>query len=214
MSQKVGFWMLALLGSALIGPLPAWAGENEMMDILVHKLVQKGVLTREDARQIRKELAEGSARMAKARQAQAQDSAKKMAGGRWFETVKWKGDPRLRHETQKREPAADRNRERFRLRFWFTAKPVEPLRIGVRLATGTSGGPVSTNQSFDATFDKKSVFIDQAYAQYSPWDWLSLIGGKMDNPLETTDIVWDGDVTPEGLAALLQSPSPLPGILG
>ena len=182
---------------------PVWAGENEMMDALIHKLVEKGVLTREEAREIRQEVAEEAGKMARSREADVKDTVKKMAGGSWLEKVQWSGDLRLRHESQLREPAADRQRERFRLRMGLKAKPWDPLEIGVRLATGSSGDPVSTNQSFASTFDKKAVFIDQAYAKYTPWSWLALTGGKMENPfvIIPEGVVWDHDVTPEGVVA-------------
>lgn len=208
--MKRALSMITAFVLATAGAAPStWASEHELVDALIHKLVKKGVLTQEDARDIRQEVVEEAARMAKARDDDAKDTVKKMAGGSWLEKVTWRGDLRLRHETQKREPAADRSRERFRLRVGFTAKPAEPLEIGVRLATGASGDPVSTNQSFGNTFDKKSVFIDQAYAKYAtPVNGLSVTGGKMENPFEVVPegIVWDGDVTPEGLVTQWKRP--------
>ena len=213
MSRLKKVWLSAVLIWSLgIGPTAAFAGENEMMDALIHKLTEKGVLTREEAREIRKEVAEEVGKMGKSREADVKDTAKKMAGGRWLDKVKWSGDLRLRHETQRREPAVDRNRERFRLRFGFKANPVDPLEIGVRLGTGTSGDPVSTNQSFSATFDKKALFVDQAYGKYTPWPWVSLTGGKMENPfvIIPEGVVWDHDVTPEGVATQFKSTEALP----
>ncbi|MDO8729867.1 MAG: putative porin [Candidatus Omnitrophota bacterium] len=220
--KRVARFTAFILGCVLTaGSTPAWAGENEMMDILIHKLVKKGVLSREDAREIKQEVAEESARMTKARAEEVKDTAKGMKGGAWLDKVKWKGDLRLRHETQKREPAVDRNRQRFRLRFGFVATPVDTLEVGVQLASGASGDPTSTNQSFSSSFDKKAIFIDQAYGKYTPWEGgsglfsgLSLIGGKMENPLFTVSegMVWDGDVTPEGVAVQLKAPDPVPGL--
>src|SRR3989338_3083119 len=204
--QRVISLVCAVLVAVVGLTPPAWASENEMMDALIHKLVKKCVLTREDAREIREEVAEEAVVMAKARAAETKDTVKKMKGGSWLDKVKWGGDFRLRHETQKREPAQDRTRERMRLRFGFTATPTDELEIGVRLATGASGDPVSTNQSFSATFDKKAVFIDKPSATYGPLTWLSLTGGKMENPFQTSDIVWDGDVTPEGAVVQWQMP--------
>ena len=204
--QRVISLVCAVLVAVVGLTPPAWASENEMMDALIHKLVKKGVLTREDAREIREEVAEEAVVMAKARAAETKDTVKGMKGGSWLDKVTWGGDFRLRHETQKREPAQDRTRERMRLRFGFTATPTDELEIGVRLATGASGDPVSTNQSFSASFDKKAIFIDKAYATYRPLTWLSLTGGKMENPFQTSDIVWDGDVTPEGAVVQWQMP--------
>lgn len=125
--------------------------------------------------------------------------------------MKWSGDLRLRHETQRREPATDRNRERVRLRFGFTTKPWDPLELGVRLTTGASGDPVSTNQSFGSSFDRKPILLDRAYAKYTPWEWMALTGGKMENPFHTvSETVWDADVTPEGGALQLKCPSSAP----
>ena len=188
-----------------------WASET---DALINKLVAKGILTTKEAQDVRDEMTKESSSAAKSQVAQTQEVVQKMAGGGWLDKVKWSGDLRLRHESQLREPAVDRQRERFRLRFGFTAKPTDPLEIGVRLATGASGDPLSTNQSFTSTFDKKSILLDRAYAKYTPWSWLNLTGGKMDIPFESTEIVWDADVTPEGAAVQWKSPAPLPAFKG
>lgn len=215
---KSFLFVLILSGVILCGPGPVQAGENEMMDALIHKLVEKGVLTREEAREIRQEVAEEAGKTARSRQADIKDLVKGALPSMIAKAI-WSGDLRLRHETQRRQPATDRNRERFRLRFGFVTKPWEALEIGVRLATGASGDPTSTNQSFSATFDKKAIFVDQAYAKYTPWldvggvlSTLGLTGGKMENPFVTIPegIVWDGDVTPEGAALQWKSPQPVP----
>ncbi|MCM8794205.1 MAG: putative porin [Candidatus Omnitrophica bacterium] len=183
------------------------------MDILLRKLVEKGILTQEEAREVKEEVRQEVAQEKEAVAAapvQAKKPVQEDLPG-WVRNTAWAGDLRLRHETQFRKPAEDRSRERFRLRFGFTTKPWDPLEIGVRLATGASGDPVSTNQSFTSTFDKKSVFIDKAYVAYTPWKGISLTGGKMEIPFYApTQIVWDSDVTPEGAAIQLRSAGPLP----
>lgn len=204
------FVLVGWLAAALGLPQLAWASSET--DALINKLVEKKILTVEEAQEVRNDMAKDAGPIAKAQEADTKDTVKKMAGGSWLNTVKWSGDFRLRHETQFRDPAVDRARERMRLRFGFTAKPVDPLLIGVKLGTGASGDPLSSNQSFTSTFDKKAIFLDQAYAKYTPWSWLSMTGGKMPNPYQTTDLVWDPDVTPEGFAVQLKSPSPIPGL--
>ncbi len=179
-------------------------------DALLNKLVEKKILTVEEAQEVRNEMAQESGPSAKVREADTKDVVKNLPGGSWLNTVKWGGDLRLRHETQFRDPAIMRNRERFRLRYGFTATPVKPLEIGVKMGTGTSGDPLSNNQTFTNTFDKKAIFVDLAYAKYTPWSWFSVTGGKMNNPFKTTDIVWDPDVTPEGVALQLKSPQAIP----
>lgn len=212
MKRSTRFFALVLSVFFVASSKPALASET---DALLNKLVEKKILTAEEAQEVRNEMAKESGPQAKMQEADTKDVVKKMAGGAWLDQVKWSGDLRLRHETQFRDPSVVRNRERFRLRFGFTAKPWDPLAIGVRLATGASGDPVSANQSFTSTFDKKAIFVDRAYGRYTPWPWVNLVGGKMDIPFETSSsegTVWDYDVTPEGVAIQLKSPESVPGL--
>ena len=44
--------------------------------------------------------------------------------------------------------------------------------------------------------------IDYAYAKYKPFSWVTLLGGKFENPLWLpTDTFWDYDINPDGVAA-------------
>jgi hypothetical protein len=122
----------------------------------------------------------------------------------WWETIKISGDLRYRYEDIKDDSATDDNsRHRVRARLGLTASPKEDFEVGLRLATGSTD-PVSTNQSLDGGFSKKAVILDKAYLKWSPKDTgLSVTAGKMDNPFRSavgSDLVWDGDLTPEGLA--------------
>ena len=218
MRKAALFLVLGLVGWCVAGPVGSASAASEV-DALLNKLVEKGVLSSSEAQEVRNEMAGEAAEISKIRAVETKETVKAMRGGSWLDKVKWGGDLRLRHETVKREPAVDRLRERFRLRFGFVANPWDPLEVGVRLATGASGDPLSTNQSFTNTFDKKAIFLDQAYGKYTPWkgsenllSTLSFIGGKMENPFVTTPegIVWDSDVTPEGLAVQWKDPKPLP----
>lgn len=44
------------------------------------------------------------------------------------------------------------------------------------------------------------LFVGRAFLKFSPFDWLSIEGGKMPNPFVSTRMVWDPDISPEGLA--------------
>ncbi len=80
--------------------------------------------------------------------------------------------------------------------------------LGFRIATGNgevSGDPVSTNQTLDEAFSKKPIWLDQAFFAYRPawFERFSAIGGKMENPFYKpgkNELIWDGDLTPEGVA--------------
>lgn len=141
----------------------------------------------------------------------------------WLKGAKYGGDFRLRHEffnyfDRKSDAGStttandrDRHRFRFRLRWGFEKDYGDDWKFGFRLASGSSTDNTSTNQTLGnrGHFTFKDIFIEKAYAQYSPnglKDYGALKGftvgaGKFDNPFMrySTSIVWDGDVTPEGL---------------
>ncbi len=92
-------------------------------------------------------------------------------------------------------------RARFRLRFGFEKSwPDDDMMVGFRLASGANSDPTTTNQTF-AGFQKYPIWIDQAYARWTPKavPGLSVTAGKMPNPWETTDLVWDPDINPDGV---------------
>jgi hypothetical protein len=134
---------------------------------------------------------------------------------KWLKDLKFKGDLRLRYEAFANKgnsgattERADRNRFRFRLRYGFEKKFSDDFKVGFRMATGSTSDPTSTNQTMTADFGYKGIFIDQAYATYTP-NWANVgpisgaevTAGKFKNPFEegSSDLVWDRDVTPEGI---------------
>lgn len=184
----------------------AHAGEK---DILIQKLVEKGILTKEDAKEMLEEIQEEKARQEEAvkevASAAAKEATKKEGGFQlpeWMKRIHPYGDLRLRHDTQWKtvdDGDSNRNRERFRLRLGLTAQTSENTEVGVRLASG-SGYQNTTNQSFDGHGRGKDIFIDLAYGKWSPCEYFTIQGGKHKNHLFTTPLVWDPDVNPEGLA--------------
>jgi hypothetical protein len=65
------------------------------------------------------------------------------------------------------------------------------------------GDPIAGNTTFDSNASKKFVYVDLAYAKWSPVntrDWSgSTTFGKMENPFVFTSLVFDADYTPEGI---------------
>lgn len=126
----------------------------------------------------------------------------------FVQSVKFGGDLRLRYDRSTKRGAGqfNRGRGRFRLRLGVEAQLPNDLLVATRLATGT-GEQVSTNQSADNLSSQKAIFIDQAYAKWSP-TWhdsltVSAQAGRMPNNLwriYSSDIVWDDDFNPEGLS--------------
>ena len=188
----------------------SWAGE---IDILVNKLVEKGILSHSEATQLLNEMQKEGVKQEVVIKETATEAAKQEVKTsmvnlpKWAEKIDLYGDLRLRHDTQwrtEKKPGKDkdkyhRNRERYRLRLGMKAKTTETTEVGVRLASG-SGYQNTTNQSFDGHARGKQIWIDKAYASWKPLDSIKIIGGKHKNPLFTTPLVWDPDVNPEGVS--------------
>jgi hypothetical protein len=96
----------------------------------------------------------------------------------------------------------DRNRLRARLRLAMNAKVTEGVNVGMRLATGKTTDPVSTNQTMGSSYQPYSVVLDQAFIKTKTrFNELTFLGGRMPNPWVGTDLIWDGDLNFDGLAA-------------
>jgi hypothetical protein len=97
----------------------------------------------------------------------------------------------------------DRNNLRIRARLGITADITEDWTASFRLASGSDNSPVSTNQTLGGFFSKKSIWLDQAYVKYEPAAGNSLMLGRMPNPFTHTEMVWDDDINPDGVALSL-----------
>lgn len=121
----------------------------------------------------------------------------------WTDTLTLKGDMRYRIESIQEDGKEDRLRNRIRARVGAEANPGEDLTIGVQLSTSENNDPISGNQTLGSGASRKDIFIDLAYMDWHPKavGGLHLVGGKMENPfLRVSDLVWDSDLNPEGLA--------------
>lgn len=94
----------------------------------------------------------------------------------------------------------NRNRYRYRARLGVNAQLSDEVFMGVVLASGSDNGAVSTNETLGDYFAKDDIWIDKAYLRYQPMDGVTLTGGRMPNPFYSTDLVWDPDINPEGVA--------------
>jgi len=100
----------------------------------------------------------------------------------------------------------ERERLRARLRVGIDTELGYGWTTGFRIATGTLRDPVSTNQTLGNTAGRYTIGLDQAYLRHtgvsrSNRRQLTLTGGRMANPWTSTDLVFDNDLTFEGLAA-------------
>ncbi len=190
--------LITMICGALIagtGGSLAYAGE---VDVLVEKLVEKGVLTPLEAQIIKDET------MADVAKQNAQ--GKNNAIPKWIQTMKLKGDFRLRYQYERRENDTEgRERGRIRYRLGILSDVTDQWKVGAGLASGGASAR-STNQTLgDVTdnnaFDKGDIRLDYAFAEFSPNKNVKIVGGKFKRKPYLwlpTDMTWDGDVNPEG----------------
>jgi len=119
------------------------------------------------------------------------------------------GDMRVRDEPFIGGPTNQsqvRNRERFRLRFNVNAKFNDDISGGFSLASGDLNDPISTNQTDIQFYARKPIAIDRAFITYTPHQFKPLVftGGKIAYPFYRTELTWDNDLNPEGVAQTLQ----------
>ena len=124
-------------------------------------------------------------------------------GSSWTDRISIDGDFRYRYENIDAEGSEERNRNRIRARVNTRAQLPGDVEVGIGLATG-GDDPVSTNQTLGSGGSSKGVILNLAYADWNAAEGLHLIAGKFKNPLvrvAKNPLMWDGDWTPEGLAA-------------
>ena len=130
----------------------------------------------------------------------------------WAAKTQFKGDVRVRQETiniDGQTNSQDKDRQRIRARLGAYTEINPQVSTGIRIATGGSSDARSTNQDLDGYFVKKDLWLDLGYIDYAPTAVknLHVIGGKMNQPwVSMGDVIWDGDINPEGLATTYSIP--------
>lgn len=105
----------------------------------------------------------------------------------------------------------DRQRIRLRARFGVESQLGEGFTAGLRLATGNTNTPTSTNQDLGlagggqgGNFSKYAIWLDRALIKYeagnSPDRNLAVTIGRFNNPFMSTEILYDEDLGFDGLA--------------
>lgn len=94
----------------------------------------------------------------------------------------------------------NREQPRVRARFGLTADVADDLTAGFRFASGNTTNPVSTNQTLGNDFNKLTLVIDRVYLNYQPLPSLSFWAGRMPNPWQSTELVFDEDLNFDGFA--------------
>ena len=119
---------------------------------------------------------------------------------------KFYGDFRFRGELDRNSRRTDgsyridRDRLRYRLRFGFKYNYNEHFELGGRLRSGNPLNQQSPHVTIGDDFRPDEISIDKVYLKYSYdnyWIW----GGKNSMPFwRQNEMLWDDDVTPEGIS--------------
>ena len=178
---------------------------QESHDPLLDLMIQKGMITQEEARKVQAEADAHSTNVLK-HAMPSMDSKWKI--GKGIKQLELFGDLRLRYEYRDAStpPGArvELDRGRFAVRVGLRGEVFDDFYFGFRLDTSSNPRSpwVTFGNSSPGPFGKSNAGINvgQAYIGWRPGDWLDLTAGQMPNPLYTTPMVWDPDLNPSGAA--------------
>lgn len=184
----------ALVAGALLVAAPAFAQDSGP---LIDLLVKKGIVTDQEAEDLRAEL--------------VRDFANNTPAGKidvtGTDTVfKLSGDVRMRYEYNSQTPelatggaplANETSRERFRLRFNGDFTLPKGWSAGLGFETGQASD--SGNQSFTAFGDDYGAYVARAFVGYQPnLNWTFVLGKQKIPMYALTELRWDPDISPQG----------------
>lgn len=184
----------ALLASVIMAASAFAQDSGPLLDLLV----KKGVVTDQEAENLRAELSRDFAN---------NSSAGKLNLSSSLSEMKLSGDIRIRHQYETQAPAVasgsptvtnERTRERFRFRFNGDFALQKGWTAGFALETGQAGD--SGNQTFAGANDDYSIFLARAFIGWQLDRNWSFVLGKQRNPIYTTDLRWDADINPQALS--------------
>jgi len=202
--------LFGLIAGAGLGCFPLPAAENEVAspasdaEVLLHLFQEKGLISPQDVAKARADLAKRAAQSAGASVKQP-----RLNFSSWVQRVDLYGDARLRFEHRGGEDGTgagndrlERNRWRYRLRAGARWELTDHFRAGIQLETGPSGRSSNVTFGDDAGAWGKSsdgIYLGLLYLNWTPTDWFGATAGRQANPFKVTSLVWDGDLSPEGL---------------
>jgi len=194
-------------GLLLAAALPASAAvDSKLLDMLL----TNGSITAAQHAELSADLAREtkSAERAASKQVKSEEMTALQQKLAWAMNTQLKGDVRVRHENihieDEPDNGRDRDRQRIRARLGAFTQVNPEVEVGIQIATGNDSDRRSTNQDLDGGFTKKDLWLDLGYIDYHPLQvpGLKVFGGKMKQPwVSLGDVIWDGDINPEGGAA-------------
>lgn len=196
--------LLGVFTAACLAVCPGISSAGET-DLLVQKLVEKGILTPYEAQILKDDIRQDVNKQIAKQENEMLPS--------WIQSIKMKGDLRVRYQTEQKEGSIRRNRGRVRYRLGVEGAPASKFLVGAGLSSGGTD-PRSTNQTFDNNAETGDIRLDYAWAEHKSTSWMSLIGGKYNAQgkgylWHATDMLWDTDINQEGASAKFNVPTGL-----
>ncbi len=195
-----------LITAASLGS--ASASSDPALDQYIDLFIKKGFVTQQEVEKVK---AESEAMHAKSEMTSALPSKWKISDP--IKNVELFGDVRLRFEDRGAEDPfggkIDLQRMRYAVRLGLRGEAYDDFYYGVRVETSTNPrstwvtlGSSSSGTPYQGPFGKSTggINLGQVYLGWKPTPWLDITAGKMPQPLYTSSMVWDGDLSPEGLA--------------
>ena len=194
--------MSKLLVAVLATLAVSTAAYADSTDDIVNALVAKGVLTEEEGALINK-----GHTGEKAGAAKKEKSLGKIKISDAVDNATIYGDIRVRHEyrsaTNENDAELTRNRERYKITAGVKTESGD-WYSDLAFAMGSEGRSDNATFAGSATngnAPKETLYVKRAMLGWKATDWLSLEAGRIANPLYTTELVWDRDLTHDGVAA-------------
>ena len=141
----------------------------------------------------------------------------------WVRGMRWEGDLRSRLQSDQFDPlnapsisitetnrtrsltlantTEDRQRMRVRARLGLSITADDNWSGNVRLTTGSTTDPVSSNQTLGNYGNRFTTAFDRAFIRYRQGDQFNVVAGRFGNPWFGTDLVWANDLGFDGVAA-------------
>jgi len=183
------------------------AGAQSTDDALINKLEQKGILTADEAKDLRFESAASDTNLLSSM------SASKLKLPDAMKSMQIFGDLRFRYEYRSADnlPGASQKtysmeRNRYALRLGIRGDLFDDFNYGIRFETAnnprspwdTFGKNTTTGAVTPSDKNTSGIYLGQAFIGWHPTDWYEMEIGRMPMPLYTTPMVWDSDINPEG----------------
>ena len=172
---------------------------SDTTEDLVNALVTKGILTEDEAAILTKKHAGET-------KARDQKVKSKLSISKYLDEGKLYGDIRVRQEWRNADEyggneSRDRSRQRYKITLGFKTKISENWFTDLALSMGSKGR--SDNATLGSGGDqgnKEELFVKRAMIGWAVNDWLTLQAGRIENPLYTKPMIWDKDLTWDGVS--------------